>query len=196
MYRVSLNRKQFVVYFTAFPLLGRVRRIEYTQSGNGHFLAYIPSWWWNQPSLVRMEGARPPLFTKSTITYKVVVVYAPAERGRYTPLISPLPLYVLYSVICLEDIPLYYRSCTTMYSIYSYWKHPFPKYSIFLYWDNMSHTYIFFADISRPCAALLSTAPLRHVCSVSLFTGNSALCCIVHPFSLMWTLCQMTHFLF
>ncbi len=31
MYRVSLNRKQFVVYFAAFPLLGRVRRTEYTQ---------------------------------------------------------------------------------------------------------------------------------------------------------------------
>jgi|LakMenEpi03Aug12_release.lakeMendotaPanAssembly.Ray.scaffolds.fasta_scaffold1964313_1 hypothetical protein len=32
----------------------------------------------------------------------------------------------------------------------------------------MSHTYFFFADISRPCAALLSTAPLRHVQYLSL----------------------------
>jgi hypothetical protein len=32
MYRVSLNRKQFVIYVTAFPLLGRVCRTEYTQS--------------------------------------------------------------------------------------------------------------------------------------------------------------------
>ncbi len=40
------------------------------------------------------RGARPPLFIKSTITYKVVV-YAPAERGRYNPLISPLYLLCL-----------------------------------------------------------------------------------------------------
>jgi hypothetical protein len=81
--------------------------------------------------LVRVRAAHPPLFTKSTIMYKVVVVYAPAERGRYTPLY--LLYFYMYSVICQEDIPLYYRSGTTTYSIYSYWKHPFPKYSIFLY---------------------------------------------------------------
>ncbi len=39
-------------------------------------------------------AARLPPFTLSTITSKVVV-YAPAERGRYTPPISPLPLYAL-----------------------------------------------------------------------------------------------------
>jgi hypothetical protein len=55
---------------------------EYTQSGNGHFLAYIPSWWKNQPSLVRMGGggARTPPFTISIITKLWVVVYAPTER--------------------------------------------------------------------------------------------------------------------
>ena len=30
------------------PLLGCVHRV-YTQSGNGHFLANIPSWWKNKP---------------------------------------------------------------------------------------------------------------------------------------------------
>jgi hypothetical protein len=36
-----------------------------------------------------MGGARPPLFTTSTITYKVVL-YAPAERE------DTLPLFLLY----------------------------------------------------------------------------------------------------
>ncbi len=34
---------------------------EYTQSGNGRFLAYIPSWWKNEPRLVREGGAGYPL---------------------------------------------------------------------------------------------------------------------------------------
>jgi hypothetical protein len=38
--------------------------------------------------------ARPPPFTKSTVTYKVVV-YAPAEKAGTHPPISALPLYVL-----------------------------------------------------------------------------------------------------
>ncbi len=63
--------------------------IEYTQSGIGHFLVYLPSWW-----LVRVRGACPPPFTISTITYKVVV-YAPAEMADTLPPISTLPLYLL-----------------------------------------------------------------------------------------------------
>ncbi len=50
-----------------------VRPTEYTQSGTGHFLAYIPSWWKTQPSLVMGGVARPPYFTISPITFKVVV---------------------------------------------------------------------------------------------------------------------------
>jgi hypothetical protein len=53
---------------------------EYTQSGKGHFLAYIPSIWQNQPSLVRVGGARPTTFILSTTTTKAVV-YATAERA-------------------------------------------------------------------------------------------------------------------
>ncbi len=42
-----------------------------TQSGNGRFLAYIPSWWKNKPRLVRVVGgARPPPFIIVTITYR------------------------------------------------------------------------------------------------------------------------------
>ncbi len=53
----------------------------YTQSGNGRFLTYIPSWWKNLPRLVRAGDARPPPFTVFTITYKVAVC-------RPTPLFS------------------------------------------------------------------------------------------------------------
>ncbi len=58
---------------------------------------YIPSWWKNQPSLVRMGGggAYPPPFPLSTITFKVVV--RSSLEGRYIPPISTLPLYVLCS---------------------------------------------------------------------------------------------------
>ncbi len=51
---------------------------EYTQSGDCRFLAYIPSWWKNQPWLVRGGGWRPTPFQLITFTYKVAV-YAPAE---------------------------------------------------------------------------------------------------------------------
>ncbi len=73
-------------------------RVQYTQSGNGRFLAYIPSWWKNQPWLVRVRGARPPPFTLVTITYKVVV-YASAERADTLPLFHLYPY--IYSVFVL-----------------------------------------------------------------------------------------------
>jgi hypothetical protein len=69
---------------------------EYTQSGNGRFLAYIPSLWKNQPWLVRVGSARPPPFTLFTFTYKVAV-YTPAERADILPLFHLYP-YV-YSVM-------------------------------------------------------------------------------------------------
>ncbi len=69
----------------------------HTQSGNGHFQAYIPSWWKNQPSLVSVGGARPSPFTISTMAYKVVV-YAPAERADIFPLLLLYPY--IYSVMC------------------------------------------------------------------------------------------------
>jgi hypothetical protein len=51
-----------------------------------------------EPPLVRVGGARPPPFTLSTITCKVVV-YAPAERADT---LSLFLLYAyLYSVICI-----------------------------------------------------------------------------------------------
>ncbi len=41
--------------------IGVIAATEYTQSGNGHFLAYIPSWWKISPAWWGVEGARPPL---------------------------------------------------------------------------------------------------------------------------------------
>ncbi len=75
----------------------RIRWLDHrvhTQSGNGHFLAYIHSIMVKtaQPG-EGLGGARPPPFTQSTITSKVLV-YAPAEADILLP-ISPLPLYVL-----------------------------------------------------------------------------------------------------
>ncbi len=52
-------------------------------------MAYIPPRWKSQPRLVRVGGARPPPFARSTITYKVVV-FTPAERA------DTLPLFLLY----------------------------------------------------------------------------------------------------
>ncbi len=66
-----------------------VRSTGYTQSGNGHFMECIPSWWKNQPSLVRAGGECPPPFAISIIMYKVVA-YAPSERA------GTLPLFLLY----------------------------------------------------------------------------------------------------
>jgi hypothetical protein len=38
-----------------------VRPTEYTQGGNGHFLAYVPSWWKTQPSLAMVGVHAHPL---------------------------------------------------------------------------------------------------------------------------------------
>ncbi len=42
-------------------------------------------------------GSRPPPFTLSTVTNKVVA-YAPAERADTAPSISPLHLHVLFGL--------------------------------------------------------------------------------------------------
>jgi hypothetical protein len=63
--------------------------IQYTQSGNIRFLAYIPSRWKNQPWLVRVEVHYPHPLTLFTITHQVAV-YAPAEGA------DSLSLFHLY----------------------------------------------------------------------------------------------------
>ncbi len=59
-------------------------------------LAYISSRWKNQPSLVKVGGARTPPVTLSAITSKVLV-YVPAERADTLPLFLFYPY--IYSVI-------------------------------------------------------------------------------------------------
>ncbi len=81
-----------LVFLLSFWVL---QATEYTQSGNDHFLAYIPSWWKNQPSLVRGGGgARPPPFYSIYLHVQCYIVRSSWE-GRYTPPVSTLPLYVL-----------------------------------------------------------------------------------------------------
>jgi hypothetical protein len=67
---------------------------EYKQSGNCHFLAYIPVTLEKLAQLGEGGGVHyyPPV-TISTIMFKVVV-YAPAERADTLPLF-PLPLNLL-----------------------------------------------------------------------------------------------------
>ncbi len=67
--RPAARNKHLCIYSVA-------HRVPYTQSGNGRFLAYIPSRWKNQPWLVRVGGARPPPFTLLTRT-KLQCKYAP-----------------------------------------------------------------------------------------------------------------------
>jgi hypothetical protein len=66
------------------PFQSRTRRKRKNQQstnrlhGYGHFLAYIPSWWWIPPILMRVRVHALPPFSLSTITSKVVL-YIPAE---------------------------------------------------------------------------------------------------------------------
>ncbi len=89
---------------------------EYTQSGNARFLAYIPSWWTNQPWLVRAGGTRPHPFTLFTIMYKVAV-YAPPERADTLPVFHHYP-----NVLCVWQIqcnPLAEDDISVKFCIYS-----------------------------------------------------------------------------
>ncbi len=90
---------------------------EYTESSNGHLLAYIPSWWKNQPSLVRVGGYTPTPFHSITIPSKVVV-YAPAERADTLPYFYSTPS--IYSVFIGIDIGIYMHC--TMNFVYKQYK--------------------------------------------------------------------------
>jgi hypothetical protein len=85
------EKRLWVRIFQTLPRAWVLPQSTNTPSGNGHFLAYIP----HPITMVKSAqpgeggGARPPPFTLSTITCKVVV-YAPAERA------DALPLFLLY----------------------------------------------------------------------------------------------------
>jgi hypothetical protein len=65
---------------------------EHTESGNCRFLAYIPSWWKNLPSLVRVGCTPPPPHIYHHVQTSGV---RSSWEGRHTLPISPLTLYVL-----------------------------------------------------------------------------------------------------
>jgi hypothetical protein len=88
-------------------VIPEVQGTEYTQSGNGRFLAYTFHHDGKiRTGLVRVGGARPPPFTLCTITYKVAV-YAPAERADTHPLFHVYP-YVLLWVLGYCLVALFY----------------------------------------------------------------------------------------
>jgi hypothetical protein len=68
-----------------------VRPTEYIQSGNFRFLACNPSWWKNQPWLVRVGGARPPLALSLYYHHVQSCSVRSSWEGRYAPRISSLP---------------------------------------------------------------------------------------------------------
>ncbi len=68
---------------------------EYTKSGNSHFLTYIPSWWYNQPSLVRV-GVHALPFSPIYHHKKQGCGVHSSWEGRYTPLFLLWPY--MYSV--------------------------------------------------------------------------------------------------
>ncbi len=67
--------------------------IECTQSGDCRFLAYVPSWWKNQPWLMRVGVHAHPL---SVYYHHVQSCHVRSSgEGKYTQPISSLPPYVL-----------------------------------------------------------------------------------------------------
>ncbi len=86
-YRVSLYTLSHINRFT-------VTSTESTHSGNGHYLAYILSWWKNLPSLVRDGGCTPTPFH---------YIYAPAEGADKLLLFLLYPY--MYSVVTPNTPP-------------------------------------------------------------------------------------------
>jgi hypothetical protein len=83
-----------------------VQSTEYTQSGYGRYLAYIPSWWKNQHWLVRVGGERPhphPL-TQLTNTDKV----ADSQSKSKFLCFCKLPWFckvLAWNSLCLASFP-------------------------------------------------------------------------------------------
>jgi hypothetical protein len=88
-----------------------------THRGNCRYLAYIPSWWQNQPWLMR--GCTPTAFQPTTITYKVAV-YAPAERADTLPLFHLYLLCILWdrkSVYCCPVLSRYRKTGAALHAL-------------------------------------------------------------------------------
>ncbi len=79
------------------------RPTEYIQSGNFRFLACNPSWWKNQPWLVRVEGARPPPGPFTLLPSSTKLQYTLQLRGQIR---SPYLVSTLY-VLCGSALSCY-----------------------------------------------------------------------------------------
>ncbi len=77
---------------TGWRGVGAENRV-YAQSGNGDFLAYIPSWWKNLPSLVRVGDARPPLwlYLRAKLWFTLQ-----QRRQKHSPYFSSIPICTLW----------------------------------------------------------------------------------------------------
>ncbi len=93
---------------TSFPFLSpaplQKAKPQSTKSGNGHFLAYIPSWGYNQPSLVREGDARHAPFHNIYHHRQSCIIHSIAESA------NTLPLFLMY--------PYMYSACGKIMSMY------------------------------------------------------------------------------
>ncbi len=111
---------------------------EYTQSGNGHFLSYIPSWWKNQPSLVRVGVHAPYPPTQLYLPSHKSCVYAPADTLHlflrylymYSEVMPPPPhpptFYLSFAVLTVHRI-LHSQYAQSFHNLHNFsffkWKH-------------------------------------------------------------------------
>ncbi len=88
-----------------FLTVTAVRITEYTRSGNGQFKGYIPSWWKNEPSLLKAGVHAHSTVFHSVFHYVQSCRVRSSWEGRYTPPISTLPLNVLCGADCVVVRP-------------------------------------------------------------------------------------------
>ncbi len=98
---------------------GKVNGTECTQRGNDHFLAYIPSWWKNQSSLVRAEGVQPPppftISIKKGYRHKVMVCMGYTHPPPFTTISTITKLWCTLKL--RGQIHSLYFYSTPMYSV-------------------------------------------------------------------------------
>ncbi len=156
---------------------------EYTQSGNGRFLAYIPSK--NQPWLVRVGVHSPPPFTIFTITYKVSVD-APAERADTLPLFHLYPTCTLWVRPCSNirrHLPLAKESGKLTRSTIvtkNDWRHRLSRQYKFM-WKNINFLYIYICS-SKRCLTVVGSATALHSFNPSRGSGR-----INRGFQMRWS---------
>ncbi len=90
-YGTSRQAKPVCSGLTLIQTALSVSSTKYTQSGNDHFMAHIPSWWKYQPSLVRLGAQCTPTPFHSIYHHVQSCGVRSSWEGRYTP-----PIYILH----------------------------------------------------------------------------------------------------